>query len=250
MANDLFGETRGIGDNQPSDFDALVARVEELHAAANKWATQVPQIADAEQAAKCADFLDQVIAAQKAVKAGYDSENRPLIDARNAIKARYDPQALVLATIKDLLTPKQTDWLARERKRLAAEAAAREVEARRLAEAAEAERRKIEAGRTKDPVGATARAAALEDDAARKLAEARQTAEAAARPRVAGTYGQRAHGLRTQWLAEVIDLPVAVVHYLDHPGLMALLTKLASADARGGARDIPGCRVYAKEISA
>lgn len=246
----MSGTLPGIGHNQPSDFDALRDRVAELHAAANKWVSGVPAILNDGQAAKCADFLDQVRATEKALADGYKAENAPLIAARNVLKDKYDPQALVLATIKSLLTPKQTDWLQRERRRKEDEARAREAEARRIEEAAAIERAKIEEGKTKDPVGSEVHAATLEANAAQKREEARQATLAAERPRVAGNYGQRSHGLRTRWLAEVIDLPTAFVMYMDHPDVLALLTRLASADARGGAREIPGCRVYSEETSA
>jgi hypothetical protein len=70
------------------------------------------------------------------------------------------------------------------------------------------------------------------------------------RPAVRGSYSSRARSLRVLWRAEVDDVVLAFAQYLDHPKVKEVLTELASADARAGAREIPGCRVLSREIAA
>jgi hypothetical protein len=70
------------------------------------------------------------------------------------------------------------------------------------------------------------------------------------RSAVRGRYSRRARSLRTTWYAEVDDVVLAFAQYQDHPKVREILTELASADARAGLREIPGCRVLSREVAA
>ena len=64
---------------------------------------------------------------------------------------------------------------------------------------------------------------------------------------VKGELSGKASGIRTTWFAEVTDVMQACEYYKDEPQLKELLTKLGSAAARGGRRQIPGFKVDSKE---
>lgn len=60
----------------------------------------------------------------------------------------------------------------------------------------------------------------------------------------------RKPAVRVTWKAEVADLDAAISRYRDHPEMISLLNKLASAEARAGAREIPGFLLIGTESIA
>lgn len=68
--------------------------------------------------------------------------------------------------------------------------------------------------------------------------------------RVEGFGSQRCVVLRKRRRAHMTDVMIAFHRYRDHPDLKALLEKLASADARNGAREIPGFIIEVEETAA
>ena len=82
-----------------------------------------------------------------------------------------------------------------------------------------------------------------------KADEVQKQADTTARSRaqVHGEVAGRATSQRQTWAAtEISDIQVAFDYYKDHAKVRELLLQLASADARGGRRRIPGFKVEPK----
>jgi len=242
-----------MGHNGPPDPAA--ERAAEIIAAANRWATERPELTDQDMADKCSAFLDQITAATKSVEAAKKTEKQPHMDAARAVDEKWKPWAEKLAVADRLLRPKLTAWLAKLRMQQDEAARLAREEARRKADEAAraaAEAEKVQAGG--DVIGATVKA----DEAARAAAEAEKVAaKAATAPvNIKSSLGARTKSLRTNWRADVTDLPKAVWHYRHHPKMAALVQELANADARamareqGGKSTIPGVAFVAKQVAA
>ncbi len=249
---DINEHFAGAGHNAPPDsLDALQARVDELVSTANRWATERPVITDTDMAEKCATFIGQVQAELKAIEKSRKAEKAPHTEAGKAVDTKYQPMLAVLKKCKDVLNPLRTAWLQRierERERAANQARAEAEAKSRAADVTLHAYEEAKRARLGDVVGtAIAVDAAIEEsDAANKEAERIATSRA----RIESPHGQRATSLRTYWHARLTDVDQALCHYADRPELAEQLTKFANADARAGARDIPGFEVYSTETAA
>jgi hypothetical protein len=252
IENDLLEPIAGPGHNRPpeDEFDKLVARVNDLVATANRWATERPVINDGEIAAKCQDFLDQIGSdAGKGsgelgkLEASRKAEKRPHIEANAEIDKRYEPLKRLLNAVKAVLAPRRADWLRREQARIDEERRQREAEAQRKLQEAEEARRKAEAG-TGEVIQNIVAAETLEAEAATALKAVEQ---APARAQVRGEYGRRSRGLRTVWYAEVTNYDALYLHLFENKDLRAEMVRLANAEVRAGARAVPGCDVKSRQ---
>ena len=154
------------------------------------------------------------------------------------IRAAYRPLTERASRVKEGARQALNIWSEADRLRLEHEAA----EANRIAQeaSAEAARRAQEANPFE-----------VEEtlDAAKNAAEAALEAEyvgkvAASGPRVGSASGiAKAGGQRTTWSAKVTDTKKAAAYFHKHPDVVAVLTKLASAQMRAskGVGAIPGC---------
>ncbi len=239
--NDLADPSVGIGHNQPSQADLHRDRVDALVDTANRWAAERPLITDAETAAKCTDFLNQLAAETKKLDEARKVEKAPHLAAAKAVDDAWHPLLDAVEACKRLLRPLHTAWLKREQARLDAERRkAQEAAAKAQREAEEAARKAAEPKSVRDIISAS--------EAERRASEAAEAALAVpARAQARGALGGRAHSLRTTWRAHVVDLVAAVRHYRDRAEVRELIERLANADARAGVRSIPGCAVYSTE---
>ncbi len=251
------GALAPLGHNLPGDADfvALVERVGDLVATANRWAIERPVITDAEMAKRCQDFLDQVgtdggkgSGCLGQLRDLHKAEKAPHLAAATVVDTRYAPLRAKLSAIKDVLAPRRATWLRAEQDRLDAERRAREEEARRIREEAEAAAREAEEMASGPVIENKVRAD--------ELAKQAEEAEAAVtrvpdRAILRGDYGTRGRGLRTVWYAEP---PTTVAgwnelyrHLRDTRGLHDEMIRLANAEVRSGARQIPGCQVKSRQ---
>lgn len=230
----------GIGHNS-DQFTKDKERVEELTATANLWLEKVPEIKSQEQAGKADDFRKQLRAMKKAVEDDRKLETDPLEQEKKKIKARYDALHpfldVAFTKMGELITP----WMEKlEAEKKEAERIARE-KADQAAMKAEAAARKAEEANNVE--------ASVDADLARQEAEAAaKDAEkiSKVKPGIRGENSSRSTSFRTSWVAEVNDIRSAAAYYQEDPGLIEALEKLASADARGGKRKIPGFKVFEK----
>jgi len=216
--DDLYDEAKGILDGAGVKSDA-----------------------DAEMVAKLLDMTRQ---AKKDADAQRVVEKKPHDDAAKAVQAAWTPLLakcdLVADTCKKALAPF-----------LAAKEAAQREEAARVAKAAEEARSAALAAR---------QAALVADLAAREDAErldaiardAEKLANKATKTRAHATGGTRAIGLRSYWVAELVDPMATLKHYIaTHPeALKAWLAEQAQRDVSAGARSIPGVAINEERRAA
>jgi len=237
-----MSEPRGIGDNQPPhDADLARERVEALVATAERWTAEWPEIADAETAGRCTDFIDQLAAEGKKLDAQWRAEKAPILDAERAIARRWEPLVDMIKVCRLLLISRRAAWLKSEGERLAAERALKAAAAKdAAAKATEAAQRAADRHSVQAMTDASWAARAAQEAAA----------AAAAVPDRARTRGQitgRVASLRRTWRASVVDWVAAMRHYRDRAEVRSLIERLANADARAGIREIPGCVCYQEE---
>lgn len=222
------------------DWRARKMRVDELAEVGNRWVKERPEITDADMAGKLEGFLEQARKELKAVDDDRRKYKKPHEDAAKLVDARFNPLATVLDTIAKLLKPRRAAWLLKEEKRLAEELRAAEEAAIKAMQEEEAARQAALSGEG-DVIANTIAAEEARQKADEALAA---TVAAPTRAKVKSDYGTRAASLPARWVARVTDVDAAFAHYKSNPAVMETLTRLASADARSGARQIPGCQVY------
>lgn len=217
---------------------ALRERAEELAAAVEAFAGG-GDITDDDRATRAADLQRELQALEKEAESARKAEKQPHMDAAKAVDGRYKPIADTVATWKQrvgtllagYLRRKDAERRERERQaREAAEAAAREAQAeqneiRRAEAVAEAERLRVEAERV-----ANARAQVGSQVGGRRAISLRQSP---AKVRIVDPV----EAARWAWKHHKAEM-------------VELITRLASAAARGGATEIPGCEIYREESVA
>lgn len=216
--DDLYDEAKGILDGAGVKSDA-----------------------DAEMVAKLLDMTRQ---AKKGADAQRAAEKKPHDDAAAAVQTAWKPLLakcdLVTDTCKKALAPY-----------LEAKGAAQRAEAARIAKAAEDARNAALAARHAAPVSDLA----AREDAERLDAIARDAEKQAARAgktKAHATGGSRAIGLRSYWIAELVDPVAALKHYREHQpeALKAWLVDQAQRDANSGSRVIPGFAINEERRAA
>lgn len=246
-------EPAGMGHNR-SPFELRKERVDELVVTVNQWLTSCAAITTESQADRAKDLKEMLRKALRVNDETRKSETDPLNEQIKEISARYKALAPYLeksmAALDTLLAP-WLDKLAKEKAER--ERQAREEAQRREREAEEARRKAEEAKAVENtridpsaPVADVIGAEVAADEAEKKAEEARREAQRVARerPQVRGEVSQRASGFRTTWKATAItDIDQAFAYYKESAKVRELLLSLASADARGGRRRIPGFKI-------
>lgn len=235
----------GIGHNSTPTASEKLDRARILASKVDEWGKKVPTIDDEEDAGVARDFLAAILAEEKAVTAAHKAEKQPFVDGGRKVDEKWRPVKDLLAACKPPLQLLLTKWT----KRLEAEKA--EV-ARKAAEEAQRKAREAEeALAAATTVEAQVAAAAAEKEAAK--AQKAAAAAASDRARVSSASGgARAASLRKTYAAELTSYPIACRTYANHPDVVAVLEKLASADVRAakGAEAPAGFRVVERETFA
>jgi hypothetical protein len=203
----------------------LDARVAQLSDSAGR----APACDNDEAAGKIGDLLSLARAARKAVEDLREGENRPILNAQRALKAKADallaPMDAAMQALKRGL-----DAYVSEQARKAAEARrAAEIEAQRLRDAEEARRREAaEAGRTE------------EAEAPAPIITPAPVAPLAARGDL-GTLVSARKVWRFEREVPIARLPKDV---LENEKVVAAIDQVLGAMVRGGARKIKGVRIF------
>lgn len=238
----------GIGHNNPPVTAPSAEITTKVHTYADKGAAwiEVAAINDAGQASLLADFLSGAKALKKEVDAARIAAKKPFDDAAKDVQSNFAKLIAPLDLLIARVSPKLADFASRERA---------EAEARRAAEqkaaaeaAAEAQRLMQAAEARNDVIGqaaAEAAAAAAEKAAKAAAREVKTNVQSA-------TGGGRTMALRTLRFAVLDNVSLAFMQYRDHPDVIALLERLATAEIRSkdGRMQIPGFIVKEKESIA
>jgi polyhydroxyalkanoate synthesis regulator phasin len=242
---------------------------EELIPACDEWTTK-GQLTSEDEARVLSEFLAQIREARAAVKAGTDRQ--PHLDALAAIRATVahlmEPHEQALAEIGSRSVTVLTkldiaieriagskkvvgllaDWMARENKRLQAEAEVR----RREAEDAE------RAARTMKDRAAVSGTIDSEVEAQRAVEVASEARDAADRKpqrvRVKGDLAPKAVSLHAYWTAKIVDWSLARRHYRRNPRVVKAYDTAVLAVADDDARHLkdptkapPGVEFHKRE---
>lgn len=234
-----------IGHNQePTKYDQLTERRDVLLATARKWLEERPVITDQVMADTAADFLKQLKAFEKEAESERKAEKKPHDDAAKAIQARYAELKDPVKTAEGFIKKKVEAYLKAElKKKQEAERAAREEAERKKREAHEAEMMALQAAQTGDAVDAAGEADRTAEAAV--LAEKEADAVANQKTQVHGEFGSAA-GLKKTYKAVITDHDTALMHFKDHPDVVAVVQKLANGIARSPAsrhQKIPGVEI-------
>ena len=234
-----------IGHNSAPRAEEKMDRARILASKVDEWGAKVQTIQDEEDAGVARDFLAAILAEEKEAAAAHKAEKKPFVDGGKKVDEKWRPVKDLLSACKPPLQLLLTKWA----RKLEAEKA---ETARKAAE--EAERRAREAA------AATSAATTVEEKVAAAAAEkaaakAQKAAEVAANDRARVTSasgGARAASLRKTYAAEMTSYPIACRSYANHPEVVAVLEKLASADVRAakGAEAPAGFRVVERETFA
>lgn len=240
-------EVAGMGHNnppEPTPLEAARETISLLDMEASAWFDGAP-IENQRQADDVARLIDAARKARQQFDNQRKAEKKPHDDAAKAVDATWKPVIADAERIVEIGKAAQTPWLIKqdEEKRatealMRAEAARAAAEARRLAEEADG-----------SLAAAKARDAAIEEaKRAESVAHQASTDKAGAK----GAGMTRAVTLRTTWRAEVQDRRALLNHIAkaSPDDLTVFVEEWAAKAVRGGARDLPGVRVYEERAAA
>ena len=211
--------------NNPPAFEAFSLHIEELFALVSDT-TAGGTVDNDEQDAALDSLLDDLRKAKKDADAERAAEKKPYDDAAKAVQAKWKPLLercdMAMDEIKRLLTPYRT-----------AKQKAKDEAARKARDEAEAKQR------------AAQEALRASDDLETRFAAESELKQAQKLTAVANKIDRTATGLRTYWIAELVDPVAALKHYRERQpeALKAWLLDQAQRDANAGARAIPGFEV-------
>lgn len=229
----------------PDPFGAITAHIEDTLTEARNFADGTA-IENQAQADAVSRLIDDLRKADKVADEARVKEAAPFNEEVAAIQARYNvyiaplknrtPGKIPLAieALKKTLAP----WLAA----IEAENARKAAEARREAEAkAQAAADAVRAAQAASDLVARENAEALVQEA--RAAETQANRAEATKAHATG--GERAVGLRDNWIPKLTDGQAALRHYwtTNRPALEAFALDLAKTDVRAGKRQIPGFEV-------
>jgi hypothetical protein len=192
-----------------------------------------------------ARLLDDARKAEKQFDAHRKAEKQPHDDAAKAVDAAWKPVITDAKRIVEIAKAAQTTWLIK----LDDEKRAREAAARKEAEEKAAAALKLAQEADGSLAAAKARDAAIEEA---KKAEAAAARAAHDKANAKGAGMARAVSLRTTWRAEVQDRRALLNHIAKNApnDLTAFVEEWAARAVRGGARELPGVRVYEERAAA
>lgn len=233
-----FNPLAVAGHNQPPEV-AIFAEIDDLYEEARNWADGEP-ITSQEMADAITALREGIHEAGKKADALRVEEKKPHDDAAKAVQDKYNPYVqpkkgrvdMAKSALDALLTP----W----RTRVAAEKAA---EAARIAAEAEAARAAAQAA-----MQASACNLAEREAAEALLQDAKALEKTARRSEKAATTGL---GLRTVWVAELVDEEVAMdwLWARAKDEVLAVAQRNADELVRSGVRQVPGFVVRDRRVA-
>lgn len=230
-------------DNQPPLEDRILLDFEDdLHAAGVtarvnqllESAEKAPdKIEDAATAGKVGDLVKMARAVEQRIEEAREKHNRPLINARSALKAKADGVFAGLGQKVVELRQRLNAYVAEEDRKRREEERRREAEARRIFEEQAARAKEAE------EAGRPAPEPAVE-----------VTTRPVAAPIVRGDLGAKVGG-RTVWKHE-IEVPIAKLPktILESAGVREAVDKAIAAQIRVGTREIKGVRIWSEQEAA
>lgn len=247
LDKEATAEVAGMGHNnppEPTPLEQAKETISLLDVEASAWFDGEP-IQNQKQADDVARLLDAARKAKQQFDNARKVEKKPHDDAAKAVDAAWKPVIADADRIIEVAKAAQTPWLIK----LDEEKRAREETARKEAEAKAAEARRLAAESDGSLAAAKARDAAIEE-AERAAAAAQRAANDKANAKGVGM--TRAVSLRTTWRSEVQDRRALLNHIAksDPDALTAFVEEWAARAVRGGAREIPGVRVYEERAAA
>lgn len=205
----------------------LEAEVEDFKERCRDW---FKVEANAENAARFRDLIDEAGKIEKKVEARRKDQKQPHLDAGKAIDGAHAALAEPITKARDFLKKSLGKFMLAEEQRRREEAERARREAEEARKAAEIET---------DPFA--------EFDAKQAQEAAHDAAKVARAPvNVSGLEATRAAGLRSYWLVEVTDAVALVQHFNTAPAVIDAAQKLAASmvrSARGGDCGIPGIKI-------
>ena len=219
--------------NQPP-WMAAFEEIDDLFEEAKNWADGEP-ITSEEMHDACTTLYNGLHEAGKRADELRKVEKKPLDDAAKAIQARYKPPLTKVDQGKAALGDLLAAWRKRVADEKAAEAKRKADEAARIAKEAE------------DAIRASSGNLAARADAEALLAHAKDVTKDARRSEKAASTGT---GLRTVWVADLVDESAALDHYypLYRESFLDLVRGFAAADVRGGKRSLPGFNIRETKV--
>jgi hypothetical protein len=236
-----------IGHNnppEPTPLEQARETISLLDVEASAWFDGEP-IQNERQAEDVARLLDAARKAEKQFDAHRKAEKQPHDDAAKAVDAAWKPVITDAKRIVEIAKAAQTTWLIK----LDDEKRAREAAARKEAEEKTAAALKLAQEADGSLAAAKARDAAIEEA---KKAEAAAARAAHDKANAKGAGMARAVSLRTTWRAEVQDRRALLNHIAKNApdDLTEFVEEWAARAVRGGARELPGVRVYEERAAA
>ena len=240
-------ETAGIGHNQPPMIpEDVTAKVKDFTDAAGAW-LDIKEIDTQERSEKATDFVSGARKLYKAVDEARKTAKKPHDDAAQAVQDAFLPLLKKIDKSVDAVKKLQGAWLLKENQRVEAER--REREAKAKAEKEAADKALAEAQARNDVSGM------VDAEEAQKAAakEEKQAGRAVKTQANSATGGGRTMSLRTNYSCVVENRGPALATYRDHPEVIALIERLATADVRAqqGEKTAPnGFRLIETKVSA
>lgn len=249
----LDNERAVMGDNNPPPFDPevrdnLSAKAQEFIDASNHW-KKAGEVTTEHQAGQLTDQIDGLRGLYKKVDTARKEAKQPHDAAGKAVQDAFNPILTKLKRAADALKPMLADYAT---KKAEAEAEAKrkaEEEARKKAEEAAAA---LKAAEESGDIGAQVDA----EEAAKAAEEAAKKASEPTKTNVKSATGAgRTMALRTQKEVEVTNVRVLFMHFHEHPDVLAVLSRLATAAVRAKGYDheaapIPGIKITERKVMA
>lgn len=236
-------------NNPPSDLELLKERLSTDnvllldHAKALVEACdRVPEIADAESAAKVTDFIKQINGAKKKLDERRVAEKEPFLVMGRMVDIFFKPQVDALDVAKAKPTRILGAWMD---KVAAAERTRREAEAQRLREEAD-QRAKDAAALESADMGKEANKAM--NTAIRTEAKAERFEKSVASGSgLAVSRGEQAtSSQRKRWVVEIVDVSALDLEALRSHLPPAALQQAVNSFMSAGGRELKGARIYEK----
>lgn len=239
--------TEGHNNPPPYDteeYDSLEKRIEKFNAAAGEF-LDLGELTDSSQAERLNDFLAGARGLEKAVEDSRKKAKAPWDEKVTAVQEAYKKLVRRIEAIKTKPKGMQADWLRKERER--AEARKRE-ELERVRKERERVAQMAQQAQARNDLAGQA-------DAEAELAKVEKAEARLEKSKATASVGSASGGTKRQSLriikkGRVTHLTRVMMHYKDHPDLIALLERLVNADIRSREVDhtqIPGIEIYEEE---
>lgn len=238
-----IGHNGPPGPTLPQELDA---KLRDFLDAGGAW-LDLEAIETKEQSQKATDFVTGARGVFKAIDEERKAQKKPHDDAAKSVQEFFAPLLKKIEIAADKVKALQAGFLKRERDREEAERREQERKAREEAAAAEAARAAAEA---RNDVSGMVDA----EEAAKAAEKAAKAASATVKTTAASATGAgRSMALRKVYSCSVENRGPALSYFRDHPEVIALIERLATAEVRGqqGEKTAPpGFRLNVEEKAA